>query len=151
MKLQKTRKSLLLSLFIALVLALTIHPTNAQAQIIDQLDVNVPFQFHAGNAKFPAGKYVIQLLDDSNLTVMEIRSANDSTSALFEVRATQVNSTPTKSELIFNKYGNRYFLAKVFEEGSASGSQVAESRYEKRVGQATADGVEHVPARKRGK
>ena len=151
MKLQETRKHLLLSLFIALVFALTMYPTKAQAQIVGQLDVNVPFQFHAGNAKFPAGKYSIQLLDDSDLTIMEIRSANDSTSALFEVRATQANSTPAKNELIFNKYGKRYFLAKVFEEGSTTGSQVTESRYEKRVGQGAADGEEHVPARKRGK
>jgi hypothetical protein len=47
MKLQETSKHLLLSLFIALVFALTMYPTKAQAQIIDQLDVNVPFQFHA--------------------------------------------------------------------------------------------------------
>jgi len=70
MKLQETRKHLLLSLFIALVFALTIYPTKAQAQIIGQLDVNVPFQFHAGNTKFPSGKYFIHLLDDSDLTVM---------------------------------------------------------------------------------
>ena len=55
MKPQETSKHLLLSLFIALVFGLTMYPTKAQAQIIDQLDVNVPFQFHAGNAKFPAG------------------------------------------------------------------------------------------------
>ena len=82
MKLQETRKHLLLSLFIALVFALTIYPTKAQAQIIGQLDVNVPFQFHAGNTKFPSGKYFIHLLDDSDLTVMEISSADGSTSAL---------------------------------------------------------------------
>ena len=151
MKLQETKKHLLLSVFIALVFALTVYPTKAQAQIIDQLDVNIPFQFHAGNAKLPAGEYIVQVLPDSDLTVMEIRSANDSTSALLEVRETRANATPAKSELIFNKYGNRYFLAKAFEEGSPSGSQVTDSRYEKRVGQAAADGEEHVPARKRGK
>jgi len=35
-----------------LVFALTIYPTKAQAQIIGQLDVNVPFQFHAGTLNF---------------------------------------------------------------------------------------------------
>jgi hypothetical protein len=148
MKLQEKRGHLLLSLFIAFVFALTIYPNKAQAQIIDQLDVNVPFQFHAGNAKFPAGKYFIKFSDDSGQTIMEISSANDPTSALVEVQDTQANSTPAKSELIFKKYGNRYFLAKVFEEGIQSGSQVPESRYEKKVAQAAADGEEHLPARK---
>lgn len=151
MKLQETRKHLLLSLFIALVFALTLYPSKAQAQIIDQLDVDIPFQFHAGNAKFPAGTYTVRVLDNTDLGVMEISGADGSTSALFEVRDTQANSTPVKSEFIFNKYGNRYFLAKVFEEGSASGSQLTESRYEKSVAHAAADGEEHVPARKRQK
>jgi len=143
----------LLSLFIALVFALTICPSNAHAQIVGGagLEVNVPFQFHVGSAKLPAGKYTIRLLDDSDLTVMEISSADGSTSALFQVQAADTNSTPAKSELIFNKYGNRYFLSKVAEEGSSSGSEVFESRYEKRVGQAAAEAQEHVPARKRGK
>ena len=79
MKLQETSKHLLLSLFIALVFALTMYPTKAQAQIIDQLDVNVPFQFHAANAKFPAGQYVIRFVDDSDQSYMEISSADGRT------------------------------------------------------------------------
>jgi hypothetical protein len=146
MKLHETRGNLLLSLLIALVFALTMYPNKAQAQIIDQLDVNVPFQFHAGNAKFPAGQYIIRFLDDSDQSYMEISSADGRTSALFEVRSTQANSRPAKSELIFNKYGNRYFLAKLFEEGSESGNEVVASRYEQRVNKAALEAQEHVPA-----
>jgi hypothetical protein len=145
-----TRGHHLLSLFTALVFALTIYATRAHAQIIGDLEVNIPFQFHAGNAKLPPGKYVIHTLDDSNLTVMEISSADGSTSALFEVQDAEANSAPAKSELIFNKYGNRYFLAKLFDEGNPSGSQVAESRYEKKISQAAEEAQAHVPAHHRG-
>ena len=141
----------LLSLFIALVFALMIYPARAHAQIVGELEVNIPFQFHAGDAKLPPGKYVIRMLDDSDLKVMEISSADGSTSALFYVHPTEASSAPAKSELIFNKYGNRYFLAKVFDEGNPSGSQVAESRYEKRVSQAASEAQAHVPAHHRGK
>jgi hypothetical protein len=145
-----TRVRHLLSLLIALVFALTIYPAKAHAQIIGSLEANIPFAFHAGNTKLPAGKYIIRMLDDSDLTVMEITSADGSTSALFEVQQAEANSTPAKSELIFNKYGNRYFLAKLFDEGNPSGSEVPKSRYEKRVSQATAEAQAHVPARHRG-
>jgi hypothetical protein len=145
-----TRGHHLLSLFIALVFALTIYATRAHAQIIGDLEVNIPFQFHAGNAKLPPGKYVIHMLDDSNLRVMEISSADGSTSALFEVQDAEANSAPAKSELIFNKYGDRYFLAKLFDEGNPSGSQVAESRYEKKISQAAEEAQAHVPAHHRG-
>ena len=135
---------------LALVFAFAIYPTQAHAQIIGGLEANIPFPFYAGNTKLPAGEYRIHVLDDSDLTVMEIISADGSTSALFQVQNIDANSTPTKSELIFNKYGNRYFLAKLFEQGSPNGSQVAESRYEKRVSQETREAQEHVAAHRRG-
>jgi hypothetical protein len=129
----KLVRQLLLSL-IALSFALTIHPSKAHAQIVGNLEANIPFQFHAGDAKLPAGKYFIHALNNSDLSMMEITSADGS------------NSTPAKSELIFNKYGNRYFLAKLFDEGNPDGSTVDESHYEKTVSQANVEAQAHVPA-----
>jgi hypothetical protein len=150
MKMQETRKYQLLSLFIAIVLALTMYPTKARAQIVGNLEADIPFQFHVGNAKLPPGKYNIHVLDNSDLTVMEISSADGSSSALFEVQEAEAKSAPNKSELVFNKYGNRYFLERLFDESNPSGSAVIKSGYEKRMAQAAAEGVEHVPAHHRG-
>lgn len=145
-----TRAHQLLSLFIALAFALTIYPSKAHAQIVGDLEVNIPFQFHAGNTKLPPGKYLIHMLDDADLTFMEISSVDGSTSALFEVQAAAADSAPDKSELIFNKYGDRYFLAEVFEEGNPNGSKVIESRYEKRISQEDAAAHEHASVRHDG-
>jgi len=150
MKLQQITGNRLLSLLIALVFALTMYPTKAKAQITGDLEVDVPFQFHVGNAKLPPGKYTIHVLDNTDLTVMEITSADGSTSALFDVQSAEAKSAPAKNELIFNKYGNRYFLAKLFDEGEPDGSKVVESPYEKRISKAAAEAQEHVPARHRG-
>jgi len=151
MKLQEKRgRYRLMLLFIALVFALALYPHKAHAQVIGNLEVNIPFQFHAGNVKLPPGKYLIHMLDSADTGVMEITNADGSTAALFEVQQAQANSSPGKSELIFDKYGNRYFLTKLFDEGNPSGSQVLESRYEKRVSQAAAEGQEHVPAQHAG-
>jgi hypothetical protein len=136
----------LLSLFIALVFAMTISPAKAHAQIVGNIQVNVPFQFHAGDTKLPAGKYVIHMLENSDLNVMEISSADGSTSALLQVREAETNSTPAKSELIFNKVGNQYFLARVFDEGNTSGSEIISNRDEKTVNQASDNDQEHVQA-----
>ena len=145
-----TRRHHWLSLLIAVLFALTVYPAKASAQIIGNLEVNIPFQFHAGNAKLPAGKYVIHMLDNSDLAIMEISSLDGSTSALFQVQDAEANSTPAKSELIFNKYGNRYFLAKLFDEGNANGSEVSKSSYEKKISQATAEAQAHIPAHHQG-
>ena len=147
---QKTRRHRWLSLLIAVLFALMVCPSKAPAQIIGNLEVNIPFQFHAGNAKLPPGKYIIHMLDNSDLTIMEISSADGSTSALFSVQDAEANSAPAKSELIFNKYGNRYFLAKVFDEGNPSGSEVPKSTYEKKIGQASTEAQTHVAANHQG-
>jgi len=152
MKLRETReRHRLMLLLIALIFALALYPNQAHAQIIGNLEVHIPFQFHAGNVKLPAGKYLIHMLDGgADPGVMEIINADGSTAALFEVQQAQANSSPAKSELIFDKYGDHYFLTKLFDEGSSIGSQVLESRYEKRVSQAAADGQEHVSAHHAG-
>jgi hypothetical protein len=147
---KRARRYQLPLLFLALVLALTVCASKGKAQIVGDLEVNIPFQFHAGNAKLPAGQYRIHVLDGSDLTVMEISSADGSTSALFQVQDAEANSTPAKSELIFNKYGSSYFLAKSFDEGNPSGSRILESRYEKRVSQEAVEAQTHVPAQHRG-
>lgn len=140
----------LMLLFFAVVFMLTVSPRNAHAQIIGEIEVTIPFQFHVGNAKLPAGKYIIHPLDNTDLTTMEISSADGSASALFEVRDAETNSAPPKTELIFNKYGNRYFLAKLFDEANPNGSTVLESRYEKTVSHQTAEAQAHVAAHHRG-
>jgi hypothetical protein len=136
----------LLSLFIALVFALTIYPPKAHAQIVGNLAVNVPFAFQAGDSKLPAGEYRIHMLENSDLTVMEISTVDGTNSILVQVRDAEANSRPTKSELIFNKYGNSYFLAKVFDEGNPSGSEVIKTGNEKEMTQGTQDAQEQVPA-----
>jgi hypothetical protein len=146
----RTRTRNLVLLFIALVFTTTIYQAETHAQIIGSLEVTIPFQFHAGDAKLPPGKYMIRTVDNTDLTIMEISSEDNSISALFEVRDAEANTTPAKSELIFNKYGNRYFLAKLFDEANPNGSAVSKSRYEKKVGQATTEAQAHVPAHHRG-
>ena len=131
--------------FIGVVLG--ISAISAQGQVIGQLEADIPFTFHAGEAKLPPGKYIIRVLDGSDLGAMEIQSADGRTSALFEVREAQDSTSPKKTELVFNHYGNRYFLSKLFDEGEKLGSAVVESGYSKQYASGGASDEERdVPA-----
>jgi hypothetical protein len=131
--------------FIGVVLGMS--TISAQAQIIGQLEADIPFTFHAGGAKLPPGKYIIRVLDGSDLSAMEIQSADDRTSALFEVREAQASTTPKKAELVFNHYGNRYFLSKLFDGGGKVGSAVVEAGYSKQYAPGgVSDEEKEVPA-----
>jgi len=142
------RRAAMLAAFLC---AAAIYPAKSEAQMLGDLEADIPFQFHAGDAKLPAGRYTIHRLDDSNEAVLEITSADGKVSAVFSIEASQASTTPVKSELIFNKCGDRYFLSQLFDEGSTSGSKVAESRYEKKVSQASVNGQEHVSAKRRAR
>jgi hypothetical protein len=136
----------LLAVVGVLLFALAISPGKAQAQILGKIEANIPFPFHVGDARFPAGKYVVHMLEDTDPSVMEISSADDSMSALFQVEAARANSAPAKTELIFNKYGKSYFLAKLFDEGSTEGRRVVGSHYEKKISKEMTATEEHVAA-----
>jgi hypothetical protein len=138
------------ALFIALIFAVTMHPSKSQAQIIGKLEADIPFQFHVGNTELPPGQYNIHMLENSDLTIMEISSADGKKSAVFDVRDDDANAPPSENELIFNKYGNRYFLSELFDESNPHGSAVIESRDEKKVDKSAAEAQKHVPARHQG-
>jgi hypothetical protein len=131
--------------FVGVVLGMS--TISAQGQIIGQLEANIPFTFHAGGAKLPPGKYLIHVLPGSELSLMEIQSVDDRTSALFEVRDAQDSTTPKNAELVFNHYGDRYFLSKLFDGGEKMGNAVVESGYSRRYAPGGAsDEEKDVPA-----
>src|ERR1700704_4525784 len=78
-----TKGRQLLSLFAGLALALTIGASNAKAQIVGDLVVKVPFDFHAGNSDFPAGEYRLRSVGNSGLGVMAISTTDGSRQGLF--------------------------------------------------------------------
>jgi hypothetical protein len=139
-------------LFIALAIAFCLLPGKAHGQIVGELEVKVPFTFHVGDARLPAGTYRIHVFDDNDTSVLEITSADGTTSALFHVNDLQANNPPKEGELIFNKVGNHYFLSQLFDAGNADGSQLEKSRYETRLIDAAAESnmvQQHVPAHRR--
>jgi hypothetical protein len=142
----KTGRSMLLPLFFSLIFAASVWPAKTQAQIIGNIAADVPFQFHVGNTTLPAGRYVIHQLEGSDLTMMQISSADGKMSALFNVESAEAKTTPEKSELIFNKYGDQYFLSELFDEGNVDGNKLIESRDERQASKEGGADVAHVVA-----
>jgi hypothetical protein len=140
-------KHALVPLSLTLFFAMSLWPARAQAQIIGNLEADVPFQFHVGNTTLPPGRYMVHELEGSDLTMMQISSADGKLSALFDVESAQARTAPEESELIFNKYGDRYFLSEMYDEGNVDGSRLSPSRDEKRASKEDGADVAHVTAR----
>lgn len=108
---------------------------NAQGEQPAIIDVSVSHAFVTGDTTLPAGKYEIRRLDDTVTNISEIRSVNGRTAVVFETEAAQSpdDQPASKTELIFNKVGNQYFLSQVWVAGSLNGRELTKSKMEKRL------------------
>jgi len=124
-------------LFLALCLVSLGATLTANAQIRSDATIraNIPYSFVVNNTTLPEGTYVITLADEaaSDLSVLEIRSANNKTAVVFETEPVQVQGSASKTELVFEKVGGTYFLSRVFLEGDQDGNQVPKSKRQRRL------------------
>src|SRR5215212_9115143 len=123
-------------LFMALCLSLCFGVVAANAQVESDvtIEANIPHSFVVEKTTLPAGKYMIKVADPNmDLNVLEIRSANGHTSVVFETEGAQSRQTPNKTELVFDKVGDSYFLSEVLVSGDNTGARLKKSRMEERL------------------
>ena len=112
--------SLLRSLAIAVGILVLAGVQNASAQIDHPVEFTTSFPFTVGNATVPAGSYTIRP-DDDDPAILELTGPH--TSVLFETEDVEARQTPSKTEVVFTRYGAGYVLKDIFLAGSNSGAQ----------------------------
>jgi hypothetical protein len=122
------------ALVMAGMMALTAMATTRVAQAQEALVVNVPFDFVAGNQNLPAGEYSVKVSQtDARIVLIERK---DATAAMFiGTNAVVANTIQSESKLVFNRYGDRYFLSQVWNEGNSRGRQLMKTAREKEIAQ----------------
>jgi hypothetical protein len=121
--------------FLALCLLLGVGAVGASAQIESDVTVkaNIPQAFVVNDTTLPAGKYTIRVVEDTALDVLEIRSEDGRTTVLFNTDSAEPKQMPNKTELVFDKVGDTYFLSQIFVEGDDTGNQLIKSRMERKL------------------
>jgi|SRR5215213_3733030 len=105
----------------------------AQAQSRKEYTANIPFEFTVGNDTLPAGQYTITNVQTADGTViMHVRAkGQDGVTRL--TNRVHVSDRRQKSVLVFNRYGERSFLAEMWSAGESEGRQLPKSRSERAV------------------
>jgi hypothetical protein len=101
---------------------------NAQIRSDVTLQAKIPYTFMVGNTRLPAGKYTVKVADDNDLHLLEIKSADGRTSVFFETIDAVSSETSGKTELVFERIGDAYFLSQVWLGENRSGNQLLESK-----------------------
>jgi hypothetical protein len=122
------------ALVMAGMMALTAMAFTRVAQAQDPLAVNIPFDFMAGNTQLPAGEYTVKVSGPTN-TVILVSRKDSTVSAFMNTNAAVSVEPQSQSKLIFNRYGDRYFLSQIWTEGNSQGRQLLKSPREKEMSQ----------------
>jgi hypothetical protein len=108
----------------------------AQAQLPGTaIRASIPFDFKVQGRTLPAGKYEIRRITDESLGLL-IRNVDDKhDKAMFETEPIYMKGIPGKDVLVFNRYGDIYFLNEVETAGEQTAREVYPSRAERHLRQ----------------
>jgi hypothetical protein len=87
-----------------------------QAQERPLLTVTIPFAFTVENSSLPAGVYTISVLSPYNM--IKVQSADRRRSAMVFVTPAPKLERSEQAKVVFNRRGDLYFLAQVWEQGN---------------------------------
>lgn len=115
-------------ILIALAVSLLISVPNTYAQTVTK--ATVPFAFTVGQSEMPAGTYTISSVSDSAIVIRNSNTAKGVVSLFLSEQASSSDGIP---KLVFNRYGDKYFLSQV-SPGSGHGvMRLPASKLEKEV------------------
>jgi hypothetical protein len=84
----------------------------AKAQAVDQVVVNIPFEFAVAGKTLPAGNYRVNRVSETDSRVLVLSSFENNVSAL--VLPTEIaNRFDEKAQLTFEQVGDQHFLSKI--------------------------------------
>ena len=105
------------------------------------ISADVPFAFTVADTTFQAGKYLVTPFGQGS-SVLMIRSDDGRKGVLVIVRRhLQSGAEVGNPHLIFNRYGNTYFLSTVWS-GSDTGREIHKSRHEREIALGTQKAAE---------
>jgi hypothetical protein len=116
---------------------------NASAQIGETVEFTTSFPFTAGYATMPAGSYTITPDDDSPLV---LRLSGAHTSVFVETQNAEPTQIPSKTEVVFKRYGDRYVLTEIWIEGSKEGAETLSVEAEHHLAKSDSKGDQLVAA-----
>lgn len=121
----------------------------SQAQITGEIISNINHKFTVGNATLPPGKYIFQMMHNTDLQILTVTSADGKIQVDAMVEPSQLPASPQHSEVVFSMYGDHAFLSKVYSSGSKIGVSVVESSREEQMlqkqGQRAVERMEEQP------
>ena len=95
---------------------------------------DIPFEFVVGKTTMPAGEYTVKAgATGFHPDVLRIEATNSHAVVNVNSNRLEDDKTPGQARLVFNKYGNQYFLSRAWNGFASGGRELQESRTEREL------------------
>jgi hypothetical protein len=119
-----------LRILTVLSLSILLAPLSPFAQTFRTVTANIPFNFVVGKTTLASGEYAIKPLSSS---AIQISRTDNRTAAIVIVFPVQARRIPEVATLVFNQYGDQYFLSRLWTPASKAGCELLKSPIEREM------------------
>lgn len=121
-------KKQVVGIFATLTLLLALGIAGVYAQSGLRIKANIPFDFSARATKLTAGEYSVETTA-SHLVLLRGPEGD----MFIQTIGVESRSTSGQARLVFNKYGEKYFLSQIWRDGDTRGLEVPQSKAEREL------------------
>ena len=105
---------------------------SVQAQLPgSEIRASIPFDFTVRGVTLPAGEYTITRIGDEPASLLMRNINNKHEHVVFDTDPKDVRRLPRRNVLVFNRYGDSYFLEEVVTAGEETGRELEPSHAER--------------------
>ena len=98
-----------------------------------RIRVQIPFDFTVKGKTLPAGEYDITRVMDEPVTLLLRNVGEKHNEAIVETEPVLGRNRTNRDELIFNRYGDTYFLSDIFTAGEQTGEELRTTHKEREL------------------
>ena len=108
----------------------------AQAQLPGTtIHATIPFDFIVRGKTLSAGRYEVRRVNDESFALLIRNVDHKHDTAVFETEPAYVGRMPSRNILVFNRYGDTYFLSEVETASEQTARELFPSRKERHLRQ----------------
>ncbi|HEY0320683.1 MAG TPA: hypothetical protein VGC66_07020 [Pyrinomonadaceae bacterium] len=119
------------TMFVGIIALAFVSALAASAQSPRNIIVNVPFEFSVKGKTLPAGSYIINSASTVDETGLSIMRRDGKANAVVLSRPVTTRKMQNETRLVFNRYGDRYFLSNIWISGSNGGRELFKTNQER--------------------
>jgi hypothetical protein len=126
-----TMKKQLITMMAVAMFVTTLTVVSVRAQNAGNVAVTIPFNFVAIGKTLPAGDYYVRRSVEGDQVVIRIQSKDNSLQVFSPIVPVHRRDIQAESKLVFNKYGDQYFLSQVWIAGRTDGQELTKTSRER--------------------